>query len=78
MQTMSAEKTKQVRVSISAATAQVLERLAQDTPSLSQTQWTSLLLDSAAAAVLGNGFVFRLPLRMQITEAETGLGAKKR
>jgi hypothetical protein len=75
---MSAEKTKQVRVMISAPTAQVLERLAQDTPSLSQTQWTSLLLDSAAAAVMVNGHVFRLPLRMKITDSEPGTGEKKR
>lgn len=70
MHAVSAEKSKQVRVSVSAPAAAVLERLATDTPSLSQTQWTSLLLDAAADAVRANGYAFRLPLRMIITDAD--------
>jgi hypothetical protein len=76
---MSHEKTKQVRCSISAGSAAVLEKLSKEGAFLSQTQWAAFLLDSAASAVRDAGYTFKFPLKLQIvTDPEkVGLSCRK-
>lgn len=65
---MDASKPHQVRVNVSAAVSDVLARLEKESPALSKTQWMTVLLDAAAAAVAENGHTFRFPLRFQIVD----------
>jgi hypothetical protein len=63
---MSAFKPTQVRINISARTAEALARLEADSPALSKTQWMTLLVDAAAMAVKSADYSFKFPLKLQI------------
>lgn len=61
--TVSMEKSKQVRLSITAESVEVLDRLTKDGPPMSQAHVLTLILDAAMRAIRDNGNTFTYPPR---------------